>query len=382
MFGERGVGKTSIARVSLKQISENGFYYSASTTDSFESIMGAILSSFGAGWAATSRDSGNTTDKNAGLSIPGVRAGLAHGRSSIERQAPLVETFLSPQEIATRLSSETALVVIDDFERIARPEVRAIFADLIKKLSDNDSGVTLLLVGIAANVSELIDAHQSAQRSILEIPVPRLRNAEVRNIIMAGMDALNINIEPDAADQIVEFSANFPYYTHLLCEGAVISLINRPEPGLFAKPTVGRPDITEAIHHAIENTQHWISEAYDHAIRNIHNSPRFKFTLYAVASFPDEPVPYNEICKWVGGAVNAPGRSVNVSHQLAALQHSGIIEKQSMGFYRFCNPILKAYVILRARADTPDNELAAIDVQIEQVKKRINRLADRTPQAT
>jgi hypothetical protein len=36
-----------------------------------------------------------------------------------------------------------------------------------------------------------------------------------------------------------------------------------------------------------------------------------------------------------------------------------------MGFYKFKNPLLKSYVILRSRADSPENEIAAIDAQIK-----------------
>jgi hypothetical protein len=140
---------------------------------------------------------------------------------------------------------------------------------------------------------------------------------------------------------------------------------------------ISTEEIAKSISYAIKNTQHTISQAYESAVRNIRESPRFKYTLYAIASWPEEPVSYRDIGQWVGGVVKSPNGFVNVSHQLEVLTRAGILKKVSKGFYRFKNPILKAFVILKARIDTPENELATIDAQIKQVQKRLERLKDR-----
>lgn len=188
------------------------------------------------------------------------------------------------------------------------------------------------------------------------------------------MGFLGVAIEEDATEQVVEFSANFPYYIHLLCEGAVLALLRRIDTGEKAEFRITRQEINDAIRYAIQNTQNTISRAYEDSVRNIRDSPRCKLTLYAIASWPQEPVPYNGICKWVGHVAKSPTGSVNISHQLQVLEKSGAIEKSGKGFYHFRNPLVKAFVILRARADTPENELAAIDAQITHVKKRLDRL--------
>jgi Cdc6-like AAA superfamily ATPase len=44
LYGERGVGKTSVAKIATQSIEGNNFYYSSSSNDTFESISCAILS--------------------------------------------------------------------------------------------------------------------------------------------------------------------------------------------------------------------------------------------------------------------------------------------------------------------------------------------------
>ncbi|HME42317.1 MAG TPA: ATP-binding protein [Syntrophorhabdales bacterium] len=375
LYGERGVGKTSVAKVALNDLAGSHYYYSASATDTFESIVSSVLANYGAEWQERSKESLETTKKDAKLSIPVASGGLGHERQTKLVQQRLGETHLSPQEIANRLPKQEGLIIIDDFERIQSSDVRAQFADLVKKLSDNHHPATVMLVGVADNIGDILSAHESARRNIMEVRVPRLTQSDIRRIVSDGVRQLQITIDDDSLEQIAEFSAQFPYYTHLLCEGAVTSLITRVRKGEQQDLHVAPANVRDAILYAIRNTEYSISHAYEEATRSITDSPRFKYTLYAIASWPKEPVSYRDIAKWVGGLVKV--EDLNVSHQLKRLESAAIIERLSPGFYRFRNPILKAFVMLKVRSDTPTVELAEIDAQLKQVQKRIDRVTQR-----
>ena len=329
-----------------------------------------------------SRERKTDLSKEGGFECGGFTAKLASSNKSAERDISLGHLHLTAHEIARRLPENASLVIIDDFERISTAKERAQFADLVKKLSDNESRTTLMIVGIAENVDELLGAHESAQRNLVEIRVERLGNAEIREIINVGMDILGVQIGADEAEQIVEFSARFPYYTHLLCEGSVRSLLDRIEAGKRNDLKIEKDELSDSITFALRNAEHSISTTYDQAVRSLHESPRFKYSLYAIASWPEEPVAYGEISKWVGKLVHASQGYVNVSHQLKRLESLGVIQRVSPGYYKFKNPLLKAYVILKARADTADNELKAIDAQLNLVRRRLERLQERQQQTT
>ena len=377
LYGERGVGKSSIAKIVAQFASGEPYYYSASAQDTFETICSAVLQFYDVGWTPDTRDMQSSRGRQGTLQLGYLHAEVSATESSGQRDAQLQRSQLTAQQFASRLPERASLIVIDEFERLPNRRDRAAFADLVKKLSDNESPATLMLVGIADNIDDLLVAHESAQRSIVEIKVERLSDASIREIVDTGMEALGLEIEQVAADQVVAYSARFPYYAHLLGEGAVHALLSRCQADTVLPLRVGTADLAASIGYAIRNAQRSIIRAYEDAIRSIQGSPRFKYCLYAIASWPEEPVAYGDICRWVGKLQHAPGGQVNVSHQMRRLEAIGVIRRMASGYYAFQNPMLKAYVILKSRADTPDVELQAIDAQLDEVRKRLEGVRER-----
>ncbi len=377
LYGERGVGKTSIAKVVSSIIEGENFYYSASASDSFDDIMRTVLLHYSAAWSTESRENSNTNTKSLQPNLQVLAGELGHQKSTTTKDSALLPMSLTPQDVARRLKERNieGVIIFDDFERIEKKSTRAQFADLIKKFSDNEVPITLMIVGVAENLVELLTEHISSERSIAQIIVPRLSNAEISEIITSGMEKLSVEIESDITEQITDFSANFPYYTHLLCEGCIIGLLKSLQNESKNDFKVGSDELKFSIDYAIKNTLLSISQAYDNAIRSIRESERYKYTLYAIASSPEEPTAYRDIREWVSVAIKT--KDINISYQLKSLQKAELILKVDMGFYKFKNPLLKAYVILRSRADSPENEIAAIDAQIKYVGKKIQRVQQR-----
>lgn len=377
LYGERGVGKSSIAKIISQFVEGKPFYYSASSEDTFETICSTILQYYNTGWTPETRDIQSSRSCQGAIKIGSVNVGGAQSDTSEHHDSQIERSRLTAQQVAMRLPKDAKLVVIDEFERIKSHRDRAAFADLIKKLSDNESSTTLMLVGVAENINELLIAHESAQRSIYEVKVDRLKDEAIHGIVITGMEALGLEIEGTIADQIVMFSARFPYYTHLLCEGVVQALLNRCADEQAPLLRVVLEDLSSSILYAIRCAQNSIVQSYNEAVRSIQGSPRFKYCLYAMASWPQEPVAYGDISRWIGKLQRTPSNTVNISHQLKRLETSHVIKRVAPGYYAFRNPMLKAYVILKARVDTPDVELQAIDVQLEQVRKRFENVQQR-----
>jgi hypothetical protein len=66
--------------------------------------------------------------------------------------------------------AERKLVVFDEFDRLANMEARGLMSDTIKSLSDYGSSATVLVIGVADSVSDLIQEHQSIERVLMQIP--------------------------------------------------------------------------------------------------------------------------------------------------------------------------------------------------------------------
>ena len=81
------------------------------------------------------------------------------------------------------LSKTSGLIIIfDEFDKIKRADLIAAMADTIKALSDYSVNATIFIIGVADSVDELIREHQSIERALIQIPMPRMSDDEIRGI--------------------------------------------------------------------------------------------------------------------------------------------------------------------------------------------------------
>ncbi len=64
------------------------------------------------------------------------------------------------------------IFIIDEFDRIDDPDVDIMFADTVKALSDFAVETTLIIVGVADDVDDLISEHQSIDRCLVQVHLP------------------------------------------------------------------------------------------------------------------------------------------------------------------------------------------------------------------
>ncbi|BDG73479.1 ATP-binding protein [Roseomonas fluvialis] len=118
-------------------------------------------------------------------------------------------------DILARLRGRVVLVV-DEFDRAACDRLRSEIAETIKTLSDQAANATLLLIGVAGSLEDLLGWQPSVQRAILAIALPPMDDAEVGRLVAAGATAAGLDFEPAAIALIVRLSRGMPYYAHLL----------------------------------------------------------------------------------------------------------------------------------------------------------------------
>ena len=98
-----------------------------------------------------------------------------------------------------RLSGGRRLAIfIDEFDRLEVDEVRVLFADTIKALSDQLPNVTVVLIGVADDVDRLIADHHSIERALQLIHMPRMTEQEITEIVTRGLETARLAIERDA----------------------------------------------------------------------------------------------------------------------------------------------------------------------------------------
>ena len=108
------------------------------------------------------------------------------------------------------------IFIIDEFDRIGDPDIDILFADTVKALSDFDIDTTLIMVGVADDVDDLITEHASIERCLVQVRVPRMPSEELAQIVRHGISAVGMDITEDAVDRICTLSLGLPHYGHAL----------------------------------------------------------------------------------------------------------------------------------------------------------------------
>ena len=333
IFGERGVGKTSLANVLHE-------FFAADDLPSFQAVIVncGTDDSFTTLWSRVMSDLGITM-------------------SEYEIQPDTIRRQLQEIEPA-------ALIVIDELDLLEDDTALTLIADTIKALSDHAVPSTVVLVGVARSVGDLIGEHQSVARAIEQIEMPRMSRAELRQALDFGCAMAELTLNEDAADEIAGLSAGLPHYTHLL--------------GLYAGQHVVEDDRTEirlgdvkvAIPVAVKG--HTIDDSYQRATRSIHTDALFRHVLLACALAPKNSQGF-----FAAGSIRdalevIAGRRMDIpafSRHLKEFQASsrgGVLYRDGVErryFYRFSDPILAPYVILKGVSEGLISEQQVRDLQ-------------------
>jgi len=227
VFGERGVGKTSLANVLHEFLGKAHSKVSAPRIN------------------CDSADSFGTTWRKAFEQVEVTRRESAAGFSGAEESTTCDATTLlgtgpirpdSVKRVLTELSRDLLLIVIiDEFDRLPQRARRA-FADTIKTLSDHAVPATVVLVGVADSVEQLVEEHQSVSRALVQIQMPRMTPQEIGTIIDSGLNRLGMTIDVSARERIVLLAQGLPHYAHLIGLHAARYALDRRRPAAIRLP--------------------------------------------------------------------------------------------------------------------------------------------------
>lgn len=337
LYGERGVGKTSLANV-INVGLENALAakVTCNRTEKFKDVwtkalrkVSFVSKAHGIGFQAVEREEILQLD----LFLPNVEE-----INSLDVQSVL------------EMVSNPLLFIFDEFDSITDTETRIRFADTIKALSDNAPHVTVFIVGIAENVNQLIGEHASVERCIKQIEMPRMSNEELVGIINKGLEIVDMEMAPKVAQRIIELSSGFPHFTHLLSKycarSAIIGKTNQ----------IAKKHFIHAINESVENVNQSIRHAYQKATISSKGKSKFKDVVSACALVVEDE--YGSFCtndliesyyKITGHAVSRESLTYNLSN-LCKEERGEILRKVGSSKnirYRFANPLMKVYAKLK-----------------------------------
>lgn len=202
-----------------------------------------------------------------------------------------VSSNITPDEVHGLLMSasreRSLLVVIDEFDQIEDAQEQKRFASVIKALSDDGVDATVVLVGVADSVNDMLTGHQSVERALLQIQMPRMSPSELVEIVDNGYARSEMRAVDGAATHIAKISQGLPHYTHSLALHAGRNALDD------RRDFVTMEDVKASLLPTIEAAQESIKTAYHKATFSSQRSSLFRQVLLASAiAASDDLGPY------------------------------------------------------------------------------------------
>ncbi len=182
-FGDRGTGKTSIAKVLGIMVQEprrpdgrRVLAAACNSSDTFTSIWRRVFQEV------------LLADRQIGFAPDATQLAM-HRLGDFEGSDP------NDVRLMVQALPNPSVIVIDEFDRVpTNTDARRLMADTIKLFSDTGISSTIILVGVADSIGELIAEHQSISRNIAQIAVEPMTTTELAEIVRKGYDHVGIGL--------------------------------------------------------------------------------------------------------------------------------------------------------------------------------------------
>jgi hypothetical protein len=341
LFGERGVGKTSLSNVLADFLMDAGkevavCRINCDASDTFTSL-----------WKKALQD----------VVVKKAKPSIGFTSDQVEEDHKIVESLpetVGPDDIRRVLADLAKglilVIVFDEFDRIRDKKITMTMADTIKMLSDFSVPSTILLIGVADSVEELVEGHHSIERALIQIPMPRMSDREIEEIINKGLSRLQMEIELDSLEEITSLSQGLPYITHLLGLHTARAALD------MGQTKIASSHVAAGIQQSLDQWQQSITVSYYNATKSPQPDNIYKHVLLACALAEIDDLRF-----FTAAAVRKPLRIItgrayeipNFAKHLKDFSEEGrgkILhrtgEKRRIR-YRFNSPIMRPYIIMR-----------------------------------
>jgi len=342
IYGERGVGKTSLAAVTASMLGSANLLCTRATCD--------VSDDFSSVWRKALGE----------LRMQTSRPGVGFAASSVEHAESASRLLgsdpVTPNDVRSALDraarAQELVVFIDEFDRLRDADARVLFADTIKTLSDRVTRATVVLIGVADSVGELIREHRSVERALAQIHMPRMTREELSEIVTRGMEAAQMKIKPAAVAKIAALSQGLPHYTQLLSQLAAQAALSRRVVDVETR------DVDGAVLRALDRAQQSVVEAYEQATLASRRS-MYPQVLLACALAPDNdfglfrPGDVREPLSKILGKPTPTASFARHLEELSEGSRGAVLQKQGSGRtsrFRFADPLLQPYVAMQGVA--------------------------------
>lgn len=331
IFGERGVGKTSLSRIVGNRVAPvlpqlRVTPISCGVTDDFYGIWGNAL--------------GSTRAKS------GVELGAAFRKAG---------TPYAVYEALKELpANEYHIFIFDEFDRLSNASDLSLMADMMKHFSNNPLMITIIVVGVGETLTDLFGSHESIARCCSQIKMPRMSEEELDEILDDRLEQVEFTIEPDVRAKVRKLSQGLPGYVHLLGQLMLRSAIDR------RSDHIEETDFKTALDQTLEKADQTARQDYLRAVKSPRNDNKYKEVLLACALAKSDEMghfyagdvrePYSQVR---GKPMEITNFATNLKNLCSGERGPALIKsgERKRYQYRFANPLVQPLTIMQGVKD-------------------------------
>jgi hypothetical protein len=227
--------------------------------------------------------------------------------------------------------------------------------DLIKALTRLTNNPTIILVGVADNILQLVKDHGSIHRNLVQIPMDRMNSEEIREVISSRTRRLRMKISDDALWRIAYFSAGLPFYAHSIGKYSALRAVekhtNKIDEGL----------VLASLADCIADVDYTIAESYTRATEKIYRKGNIFSQVLAACALAEN----NDLGQFTAAAVEGPlseimGETYEVPafsfhlNQLTNPERGKVLVKTGARRtfqYHFAEPAMQPFIVMKSLQD-------------------------------
>lgn len=245
--------------------------------------------------------------------------------------------------------AEPFVIVIDEVDTIQHPDSQAELAEFAKYLSTVLQNVHLAIVGVSRTANLLLAGHESNVRTLHQVSLDRMPDAEMLLVLQRGLDVLSLGIDANTRDELLALADRSPYYLHLIARAAAEKTLDRHASTLEAF------DLQEGLKAVAVDADAELRNEYDVAVASGKGSLTFEYVLHALANLNAVRVPTGAVVEEVrrivtqrGDDAVTPARIGQALKELSGAERRRIVSTERQVWW-FTKPMMRTYIRLRER---------------------------------
>jgi Cdc6-like AAA superfamily ATPase len=329
LYGERGVGKTSVAST----------FHMRFASGSMKSIMSIRKAAF-------------PTDTFSSL----WRRVFAEMENDGIRVSERYPGEITPDDVVRELNgfslNTLPIIILDEFDKFTDLAGKRLMSHTIKSISDDRaSTATVVLVGVAEDINLLVEEHGSISRNITEIKMPRMSQAEMEEVIDQRYPQAGMTLSADARNSITSLARGLPEYVHFLARDAARSALRE------RRLVVNNDDVRHAIEKMMETSDQTSEESYETAVASNKQHNLYKHVLLGCALADADDLGRFRPSDVLPELTKILGREIKIANFFPHMEafctpeRGSVLEKKgtTQAFkYRFREPKMQPYVMMKS----------------------------------